>query len=141
MLSNFRKRKIHIAQHRTQTLLTRAFCHTRVENLLKRLPPLENLLPPPTHIPCAHPFHTKVPPPPHFQFSWIPQIVEGGRNYAKIPFQGIFQLFYACDSRMHEAALFQNTFTFCTFLPKFSNILPFLALFSEKSHACPYFLE
>ena len=42
--------------------------------------------------------------------------------------QGIFQLFHACDSRTHEAALFQNIFKFCTFLPKFSNILPFFAL-------------
>ena len=28
----------------------------------------------------------------------------------------------------HEAALFQNIFKFCLFLPKFSNILPFFAL-------------
>ena len=55
MLLNFRKRKIHIAQDHTQTLLTRGFCHIRVENLLKGLvPPLENLLPP--------------PPPPHMPF-------------------------------------------------------------------------
>ena len=53
MLLNFRKRKIHIAQDHTQTLLTRGFCHIRVENLLKGLgPPLENLLPPPPpHMP------------------------------------------------------------------------------------------
>ena len=39
---------------------------------------------------------------------------------------------------------FQNIFKFRTFLPKFSNILPFFVLFcpfSEKLHACPYFLE
>ena len=30
---------------------------------------------------------------------------------------------------MHEAALFQNVFKFCTFLPKFSDILAFFALF------------
>ena len=44
------------------------------------------------------------------------------------PLQGIFQLLHACNSHTHEAALFQNIFKFCTFLPKFSNILPFLAL-------------
>ena len=131
MLLNFRKRKIHIAQDHTQTLLTRGFCHIRVENLLKGLvPPLENLLlpPPPPHMP----FPTLFKPQgffPQFQFSQIPQIVEGGRNYAKISFQGIFQLFYACDSRTHEAALFQNIFKFCTFLPKFSNILSFFGHF------------
>ena len=43
--------------------------------------------------------------------------------------QGIFSLFHACDSRTHEAALFQNIFEFCTFLPNVSNILPFFALF------------
>ena len=37
--------------------------------------------------------------------------------------------FYACDSRTHEAALFQNVFKSCRFLPKFSKILPFFALF------------
>ena len=52
---------------------------------------------------------------------------------------------------MQSPALFQNIFKFCTFLPKFSNILPFFALFKHflvfwcfffwKSHACPYFLE
>ena len=62
MLSNFRKRKIHIAQHRTQTLLTRAFCHNRVENLLKGLPPLENLLPPHMCPPPPFPSHKVFPP-------------------------------------------------------------------------------
>ena len=38
-------------------------------------------------------------------------------------------MFHACDSRMHEAALFQRIFKFCTFLPKFSNILSFFTLF------------
>ena len=43
--------------------------------------------------------------------------------------------------------LFPSIFKFCTFLRKFSNILPFLSFsnifypFSEKSHACLYFLE
>ena len=66
MLLNFRKRKIHIAQDHTQTLLTRGFCHIRVENLLKGLvPPLENLLlPPPPHICLSPPFSShKVFPP------------------------------------------------------------------------------
>ena len=31
---------------------------------------------------------------------------------------------------MQSSALFQNIFKFCIFLPKFSNILPFLALFN-----------
>ena len=43
--------------------------------------------------------------------------------------QGIFQLFHTCNSCTHEAALFQNIYKFCTFLPKFSNIFPFFALF------------
>ena len=58
--------------------------------------------------------------------------------------QGICQLLHACDSRTHEAALFQNIFKFCTFLPKSSNILPSFALFfpfSERSHACRFFEE
>ena len=41
-------------------------------------------------------------------------------------------------------ALFPNIFKFCTVLPKFSNILPFFNIFcpfSEKLHACPYFVE
>ena len=62
MLLNFRKRKIHIAQDHTQTLLTRGFCHIRVENLLKGLvPPLEN--PPPPPPPPLPP-----PPPPTYAF-------------------------------------------------------------------------
>ena len=59
-------------------------------------------------------------------------------------FQSLFWVFHACDSHTNEAALFQNVFKLCIFLPKFSNILPFFALFllfSEKSCACPYFLE
>ena len=65
MLLNFRKRKIHIAQDHTQTLLTRGFCHIRVENLLKGLvPPLENLLLPPPTYAFPHPFQaTRVFPP------------------------------------------------------------------------------
>ena len=43
--------------------------------------------------------------------------------------QGIVQVFHTCDSHMHDAALFQNIFKFCTFLHKFSNILPFFCLF------------
>ena len=39
--------------------------------------------------------------------------------------QDIFLLLHRCDSYTHEAAFFQNIFKFCTFLPKFSNILPF----------------
>ena len=30
---------------------------------------------------------------------------------------------------------------YCTFSSKFSNILPFLTIFSEKSQPCPFFLE
>ena len=33
---------------------------------------------------------------------------------------------------MREVALFQNIFKFCTFLPKFSNILPFFSLFLKN---------
>ena len=62
------------------------------------------------------------------------QLIRGGTGCQ----QGIFYLFHACHSRTHEAALFQNIFKFCTFLPKFSNIF---CPFSEKSHECPYFLE
>ena len=40
--------------------------------------------------------------------------------------QGFFQLFIACSYRTQSLALFQYIFKFCTFLPKFSNILPFL---------------
>ena len=43
--------------------------------------------------------------------------------------QGIFQLFHACDSRTHEAALSQNIFRFCTLLFNVSNILLFFPLF------------
>ena len=52
---------------------------------------------------------------------------------------------------LQSSVLFQNIFNFFTFLTKFSNILPFFALFniflplscpfSEKSYAFPYFLE
>ena len=60
----------------------------------------------------------------------------------KITLQGIFQLFHACDSGMLEAALFQNIFKVCTFLPKFSNILPFfgliLALFLKNPYTLHY---
>ena len=51
--------------------------------------------------------------------------------------------FHACYSHTHEAVL-QNIFKFCTFLPKFSNILPLIVLFLpffEKSHIYPYFLQ
>ena len=50
-------------------------------------------------------------------------------DYHEIKWQSIFWLFHACDIRTHEGALFQNIFKFCTFLPKFSNMLPFFALF------------
>ena len=43
--------------------------------------------------------------------------------------QGLFQQFIACDNRTQSPALFQNIFKFCTFLPKFSNIFPFLTIF------------
>ena len=44
--------------------------------------------------------------------------------------------FHACDSRTHEAALFKNIFKFCKFLSKFSNILPFFAIFlKNQMHA------
>ena len=36
----------------------------------------------------------------------------------------------------HEAALFQNIFKFCIFLPKFSNILPFFVLFCTRMPLC-----
>ena len=37
---------------------------------------------------------------------------------------------------MHEAALFQKIFKFCAFLKKFSNVLPFFALFLKNgTHA------
>ena len=39
---------------------------------------------------------------------------------------------FICDSYTHKAVVFQNIFKFCTFLPKFSNILPFFTLF------CPF---
>ena len=39
---------------------------------------------------------------------------------------------FICDSYTHKAAVLQNIFKFCTFLPKFSNILPFFTLF------CPF---
>ena len=55
--------------------------------------------------------------------------------------QGIFQLFHACDSRTLEAGLFQSIFKFCTFLPKFSNILPFFALFLKNCTHLPFFLQ
>ena len=55
----------------------------------------------------------------------------------RLPFFKIFAI-VAC---MNETALFQIIFKFCTFLPKFSKILPFFWRFSEKLHACPYFLE
>ena len=32
--------------------------------------------------------------------------------------------FFACDNRTQSPAPFQIIFKFCTFLPKFSNILP-----------------
>ena len=59
--------------------------------------------------------------------------------------RGLFLQFIVCDSRTQSPTLLQNTFKFCTFLAKFSNILPFFlnifySLF-EKPHACPYFLE
>ena len=74
-----------------------------------------------------------------FECFWVPSYNENLMYQ-----EGIFYLFHACDIRTHEAALFQNIFKFCTFLPKFSNILPFFAFFwpfPEKSHVCPYFLE
>ena len=65
--------------------------------------------------------------------------------------QGLLQQFIVCNNCMQSPALFQNIFKFCIFLPKFSNILPlfnifkyfspFFCPFSEKSHACPDFLE
>ena len=65
--------------------------------------------------------------------TWIHSLmmVGGERNYLSI--QGLFQQFVACDYRTQSPALFQNIFKFFTFLPKFSNILPFFAL-SLKNH-------
>ena len=59
-------------------------------------------------------------------------------------FQGLFWQFIVCDNPTQSPALFQSIFRFCTFLPKFSNILPFFHIFchfSEKAHAYPYLLE
>ena len=41
---------------------------------------------------------------------------------------------------MQSPALFQNIFKFCTFLPKFSNIFPFFALFflKNRTHALTF---
>ena len=69
----------------------------------------------------------------------------------------LFQQFIACHNRRQSPAIiarnhlqyFQKFFKFCTFLPKFSNILHFAVFlkhlftlfflpFSEKAHACPY---
>ena len=48
-------------------------------------------------------------------------------------------VFHACDSRTHDAALFQNIFKFCTFSPKFPDILPFFALFlKNRTHALTF---
>ena len=64
------------------------------------------------------------------------QSLNSSANYT---LQDIFDLFHACDSRTHEAAPFQNIFRFCTFLPNFSNILPFFALFLEnRTHALTF---
>ena len=52
--------------------------------------------------------------------------------------QDLFEQFIACDNHTQSPPLFQNIFKLCTFLPKFSNILPFLPFycpFSEISHA------
>ena len=64
--------------------------------------------------------------------------------------QGFFLQFIVCNNRTQSPALFQNIFKFCTFSPKFSNILPFLPFFniflpyicpfSENLKAWPYFL-
>ena len=45
--------------------------------------------------------------------------------------------FIACDNRIQSPALFQSIFKFCAFWLKFHIFCPF----SEKSYACPYFLE
>ena len=61
-------------------------------------------------------------------------------------YQVIFQLFHTCNNRRHETALFQNIFTFCTLLTKFSNILPFFAHYlknhtSSMALRCEFFSE
>ena len=43
--------------------------------------------------------------------------------------QGFSLQFIACDNYMQSPALFQNILIFCTFLPRCSNILPFLNIF------------
>ena len=43
--------------------------------------------------------------------------------------QGLFQQLIMCDNRTESPALFQNIFKCCTFLPTFSNVLPYFALF------------
>ena len=53
-------------------------------------------------------------------------------HYSSDQDQDIFELFHVGDSGMHEAAPFQNVIKFCTFLLKFSNILPFFALFLKN---------
>ena len=56
--------------------------------------------------------------------------------------QGLFQQFIACDAcdnRTQPPAHFQTIFKFRTFLPKFSNILPFFALFrNNHTHALTF---
>ena len=53
---------------------------------------------------------------------------------------------YLFKALHYQDQFFQNIFKFCTFLLKFSNSMPFFAVFfflfwsfSEKSYACPYF--
>ena len=55
----------------------------------------------------------------------------------------LIQQFNACHNRTQSLALFQNIFKFCKFFAQFFNspFLTFFCLFSEKLHACPYFLE
>ena len=53
--------------------------------------------------------------------------------------QGLFQQFIACHNCTQLNALFQNIFKFYTSLPKFSNILPFFALFPKnRTHALTF---
>ena len=142
MLLNFRKRKIHIAQDHTQTLLTRGFCHIRAENLLKGLvPPLENLLLPPPHICLSPPFssHKGFSPGSSFHRSHKQWRVEGimPKSLSRA-YSSCFMRAIVARMRLPFFKIFSNFAHFCRNFPIFC---PFLAIFSEKSHACPYFLE